>query len=183
MSIRYEQFTVLPDIYHDDIVRLLVMTDKEFVPPLSARSDTTQTDFHAMAAAQGEKCSISLYFKALLRQGFILAIADDKVVGFLSYIKDYVILNEIEVPEKNAYVSTICVDPGYRRRGITNHFYELLEANPDNQLVYTRTWSQNDSHLGLLRRRNYECILEVADDRASGISTVYYAKRLGGFIK
>jgi ribosomal protein S18 acetylase RimI-like enzyme len=169
----------LPEIYYDGIKRLLILTDHEFYPPLSSRVSTTQEHFRPDDSSYNKGHSISLYLQALLEQSFIIAIVDSVLVGFLSYIKDHIVA-DVNVLSKNVYVSTICVDPEYRRRGITSCFYDALEADTENHLVYTRTWNQNHAHINLLLKRKYEIIREFINDRDSGINTVYYAKRLDG---
>lgn len=179
VSVNYYSFKKLPEIYHDGIMRLLILTNHEFYPPLSSRVSTTQEHFQSDISNHNSGRSISLYFQALLKQSFIIATVDDVLVGFLSYIKDHIV-SDVNILGKNAYVSTICIDPDYRRCGVASYFYDLLEADTENQIVYTRTWSQNHSHINLLLKRKYEPILELVDDRASGINTVYYAKKLNG---
>jgi len=177
MLINYYLLEELPEKNYDEIICLLILTDNEFIPPLSSRRNTTQEIFHFDEDKKSK--SISNYFQALKKQKFILASIDSKIIGFLSYIKNHII-TDVNVLSNNAYVSTICIDPEYRRRGITNCFYEKLEIDINNQLVYTRTWSQNISHINLLIKRNYKLIHEIINDRASGINTVYYAKTLDG---
>jgi ribosomal protein S18 acetylase RimI-like enzyme len=177
MKLDYFSFENLPEKHYNEIVRLLVLTDKDFFPPLSSRTSTTQEHFALEAISQNADRTIYSYFQALLKQCFIIASADNEAKAFLSYKKNHV-ASDVDVLGKNAYVSTICVDPEYRGIGITSRFYDTLEADKNNQLVYTRTWSENHTHISLLKKREYELILEIADDRAAGISTVYYAKRL-----
>ena len=179
MTIEYIAVDKLPKTYYDGVKRLLVLTDEEFFPPLSVRSGTTQSDFHPDEpdySAGGD--SITLYFQALLKQSFILAVADGEIAGFLSYIRNHV-ADGVDISPENAYVSTICVAPAHRRRGIASTFYDKLEADERIPFVFTRTWGQNDSHIYLLKRRDYEKIAEFADDRATGVDTVYYAKKMG----
>ena len=177
MTINYSSFKTLPSEFYDGIKRLLVLTDNEFVPPLSSRTSTTQSDLHFHEEESSGEHSITLYFNALLKQRFIVATVDNNIAGFISFIKDHTV-DDVVVPSNNAYVSTICVDPEYRRRGITNEFYNEIEADPENHFVFTRTWSKNDSHIHLLLKRDYKLIHEVIDGRAEGINTVYYAKEL-----
>jgi len=179
ISINYILLDKLSEKYYDDILQLITLTDKEFCPPLSSRVSTTQENFH-LNNKNSEENSIFLYFKSLLKQSFILASVNYNVVGFLSYIKNHTI-TDVDIIRENAYVSTICINPDYRRRGITNCFYEKLETDENNKLIFTRTWNQNYSHINLLIKRNYELIHEIVNDRANGIDTVYYAKKLGRF--
>lgn len=101
--------------YAEDIKALLKEADLEFVPPLSSRSGTTQTE---LLDAVGEAGSIEPYYKSISRQRAILAIANGKVLGFMSLIPNHNIPNISESLEKNVYLSTIIVRREYRKSGI-----------------------------------------------------------------
>jgi len=96
MEMVYLIYDILPEQYHEDIKRLLVMADKEFFPPLSSRVSTTQNHFHDNASIHNEKDTMLLHFKALLRQCFILAVDNDRVAGFLSFRKNHTHIDIIE---------------------------------------------------------------------------------------
>ena len=92
--------------YAEDIKALLREADSEFVPPLSSRSGTTQTELDTAAGKTG---SIETYYKSISRQWAILAIANGRVLGFMSLIPNHNIPNISEKKKKNVYLSTIIV--------------------------------------------------------------------------
>ena len=64
---------------------LLAACDNDFVPPLSARSSTTQQSWE-----QGSGDGVALYAEALLQQSVLLWKQDGKTVGLLSFRPEYV---------------------------------------------------------------------------------------------
>jgi ribosomal protein S18 acetylase RimI-like enzyme len=174
MEINICTFEELPEKYHEGLKEILTMTDDEFVPPLSARVSTTQECLRDIATNQGEN-PMSAYFQVLSKQSFIIAVSDDAIVGFLSYLKNKS-FNGVPIADENIYVSTICVHPEYRRSGLASRFYDEVEKNKEYPVIYTRTWSKNQSHIHLLEKRGYKMLQRIADDRGVGIDTIYYAK-------
>lgn len=163
----------LPEEYRSDIWSLLCAADMEFVPPLSARSDTTQSK---LKGTLDEDTVPKEYFDRMLKQQYILAIADDKVIGFMTFISDHVLSvteNEIEC----VYISTVIVDKTYRNRGITRCFYDQMMREFSEKRIATRTWSTNHSHIHLLGSIGFELIKRIKDDRGEGIDTVYFCTR------
>ena len=151
---------------------LLETADREFVPPLSARTGTTQQILDAVTDAQA---GISAYFEQLSGQAFVLAHCKDTVCGFLSFIPDY-LLTAGGLHICCDYISTVIVKPEFRRHGITSGMYStLFHALPDH-IVATRTWSQNTAHLRILHRLGFRLALTLPNDRGAGIDTVYYIK-------
>ena len=174
VNVEYVLCDKLPNRFIDDVTELLVKADDEFIPPLSTRANTTQMDF---AQSSSRKKSIEPYLTKLLTQKFALAIEDGHVIGFISFIEDY-FAEGVKIPAENIYISTICVDKTRRRGNVANSLYELLEDEIDKSAIYTRTWSTNDAHLGLLKKRGYKLIAKTVGDRADGIDSVYYEKNL-----
>ena len=113
---------VIDEKYKKDILDLMILCDKEFVPPLSARKSTTQTDL----APSEEKGIPTEYFNNILNQFNLLAIEDGVVVGFMSFKKNYVCENISSEYAPNLYVTTIVVHPDYRHQGIAAKFYHKL---------------------------------------------------------
>lgn len=143
-----------------------------FVPPLSTRTSTHQTDLRSIGE-QGTQPGG--YFSELWRQPFVLALSEGRVVAFLSYIVDY----PVECGGGRlltTYVTTICVDPGFRRRGIATALYRLLERRADSRCLSVRTWSTNVAQMTLLQALGYQELVRIHDDRGRGIDTVYYLK-------
>lgn len=158
---------------HEDAVRaLLAACDEEFVPPLSARHSTRQANLDGSEFHDG----VDAYFDEMRRQPIILAVAGSELLGFLSYIPGYE-LPFLDGP--SSYVSTVCVAPAHRRRGVASALYGLLEERVAPGTVSLRTWSTNVAQITALERRGYACVRRIADDRGAGIDTVYFAKRLG----
>jgi ribosomal protein S18 acetylase RimI-like enzyme len=162
-----------PASYGDEIRRLLAAADEEFVPPLSAREGTTQTE----GLSEQRNDALNEYYEQCIDQSFILAHGGETVYGFLSFRQGYDI-EELGQYTPSTYVSTIIVDPTARREGHARAMYrELLTNLPAeirDQYVTTRTWSTNDRHLSLLDDLGFELLKRVKDDRGDGIDTVYY---------
>jgi len=162
-----------------ELWNILKEVDYEFIPPLSYRDSTTfsfdsKTSNHVVPES---------YFKKMLTQEIIISKKKccNSIVGFMSYISNY------KIDEKNIklncyYISTIGVTKGARGNGITVSFYKMLEdivvKGNFKKTIATRTWSTNQTHIKILQSLGYKQIIELKDDRAAGINTVYYAKEL-----
>lgn len=169
---------------------LLRWGDEQFVPPLSARHSSTQSDLAPHAAAADH--AIDDYYRALLEQRFLLAVDDGAdadgadgngntdgkrtLAGFMSYRPDYACA--YVDGGVCTYVSTILVAEAYRGAQLTERMYRALFTLPDvtGTVVATRTWSKNGAHLHILRKMGFSLIKTLPDDRGPGIDTVYYAK-------
>ena len=160
--------------YENQIWELLKKIDKEFIPPLSARKSTHQKEWNTPDTEGGEPVE---YFRQMKEQKIILALEKDKVRGFLTYISDFKleIGNEKMISE---YVSTIGVDPAYRKKGIAQSLYKKLIENSPGKRITTRTWSLNKSHLHILEEMGFELLVTIKNDRGRGIDTVYYTRRI-----
>ena len=164
--------SALQEHQKEDIWQLLKAADKEFVPALSARRDTTQKNLAGGAVSEEGPTS---YFTQMLNQSFILCVEDEKVLGFLSFIPDRM----LEVGGDSItcdYISTIVVSPEYRNRGITRSMYETLFRERKGKTYVTRTWSGNVAHLHLLENIGFQLTWKIENDRGPGIDTVYYKK-------
>ena len=184
---------------------LLRWGDEQFVPPLSARHSSTQSDLAPHAAAADH--AIDDYYRALLEQRFLLAVDDGvdgngtdgngtdgngtdgngtdgngntdgkrTLAGFMSYRPDYACA--YVDGGVCTYVSTILVAEAYRGAHLTERMYRALFTLPDVEgtVVATRTWSKNGAHLHILGEMGFSLIKTLPDDRGPGIDTVYYAK-------
>jgi len=156
----------------NDVWELIKASDTEFVPPLSSRVDTTQTDLHG----KSEKKEPTEYFESLLEQSFVLSVEDGRVIGFLSFRPDHRLKNEHGLDLICNYVSTIIVAKDQRRKGYTENMYRALIRSTRGKTIATRTWSQNTAHILLLEKLGFELLMRIPDDRGEGIDTVYYAK-------
>ena len=169
--------------YDDEKIRnqlldLLIISDKEFVPALSSRESTTQTNLlGSNEDKKDEGNSIKIpysYFNNLFNQEIIIATENDKLIGFMSFKKNYVCKN---IPDKflpNVYVSTVIVNPNHRGKGITRLFYKFINKNYKDCHIFTRTWSTNVGHLKILTSLGFNQTLSIKNDRGNGIDTVYY---------
>lgn len=156
----------------DQIFKLICDADKEFVPPLSSRNSTTQTNL-SENADRGELPYE--YFEGIKDQAAILAVEDNKIIGFMSFIPEKC----VKMGKKQIhalYLSTIIVDKENRRRGISYGMYQFLLDKYKDKNIITRTWSTNLGHLELLKKLGFQLIKCIPDDRGEGIDTVYYGR-------
>lgn len=167
---------LLADSQKKDIWELLLLADKEFIPPLSERESTVQQGLEP--TNDSTKKVPRAYFEELVQQEFLLASTNDRVIGFFSYISNHTV--KLQAGEKILadYVSTIIVHPDYRRGGIAEKFYERMIDSKDSGNIVTRTWSSNFAHLRLLQKLGFQNVLTVTDDRGTGIDTVYMCKSI-----
>ncbi|MBR2801423.1 MAG: GNAT family N-acetyltransferase [Erysipelotrichaceae bacterium] len=150
-----------------EVWQILIESDREFVPPLSARSSTVQQDLQDT----NEKELPSAYFAALQEQSFLLAKEGEETLGFLSYRQGYVL--EKLGKEAYTYVSTVIVRKPYRGQGITAQLYQHLRKITEEK-VLLRTWSGNTAHMAVLTKLGFREVLRIPNDRGEGIDTVYY---------
>lgn len=162
----------LTDAQKKDIMALLVLTDHEFIPPLSARNDTTQKNL----APGSPSTEVPIkYYETIIKQEFILAVSNDHIIGFMSYIPDHVVLDGAQSVIAH-YITTVIVHPDFRGQGITEGFYRVLFSRFEDKSICTRTWSTNHAHLKILHRLGFTNILTLKNHRGEGIDTVYYCK-------
>ena len=150
---------------------LLVLCDKEFTPPLSARSSTTQLDLHS---SEESKSGIEEYFVEISKQSAVVATFKGEVVGFVSFKYDYVCEYITKDFAPNVYVSTIIVHPKYRHRSIASSMYEVLIKKLPKHYIFTRTWSTNLSHIRILLSLGFHEHCQISNDRGENIDTNYY---------
>ncbi len=152
---------------NQQVLALMKKHDKDFVPPLSHRGSTTQGNLDHLPEG-----NIENYFNEMLEQEFFIAFNEKQVVGFMTFRKNFV--SPVIKDANNIYISTIIVDEDYRGRGITKDFYRLCLHKYKQKHIFTRTWSQNMSHIGLLAGIHFTEFHRIPDDRGKGIDTVYY---------
>ena len=179
MSINIEHHTELTnEQYLDDIWKLLCRYDQAFVPPLSARENTYQSNLLGGQSTIGKPRK---YFETLKEQSFLIALNENRrVVGFMSYRPRYV-CEDLEDNIETNYVTTIIVEEEQRGKGITTTFYKTLFARLDpTDTVTTRTWSTNNDHIHVLMKLGFDMVKSIEDSRGEGIDTVYYRKTIEG---
>lgn len=152
------------------IRQLLILADQEFVPPISARTSSTQSDL-----APGGTGSIDAYYETIRELPVVLAMDGQRVVGFMHFRFDYTCGHIAADTLPNAYACTSSVHPDARGHGLMRKFYTaIIEAYPE-RLVCTRTWHTNLGHLHILTKLGFHQTCCLENDRGPGIHTVYYA--------
>ena len=159
--------------YAKDILALLTLSDNDFLPPLSARTSTTQT---ALQPLKSNDDGITFYHKEMMQQEILGALDGDVLLGFVSYKHNFsnACIDEKYFP--NVYLSTLVLHPSARGKRLTAKFYDYLfnEVFPTRN-IFTRTWSTNGSHLHILQSFDFKEWKRIPNDRGEGIDTVYYA--------
>ena len=159
--------------FRDKIGALLAKCDSEFVPPLSSRSSTTQSNLSQSEVGDG----ISSYLNALMEQEIICAIDEDSLLAFVSYRTNYTCPEIGEDLTPNVYISTLIVAPDARGCGITRKIYSYLFEKYSDRPVFTRTWSTNLAHIKILEGFGFSEHHRIKDHRGEGIDTVYFRLR------
>ena len=86
MDLKYFE-TVAACGYAADIHALLVLADKEFIPPLSARGSSTQQD---LTSADPVSDGAKAYYEAMSDQPVVVAVESGRCYGFMALKKDYI---------------------------------------------------------------------------------------------
>jgi ribosomal protein S18 acetylase RimI-like enzyme len=153
---------------------LLCEYDNDFVPPLSSRNNSHQSDLEGTDS----NTLPHAYFKEL---HFILVFEHYKIIGFTSFRNGYA-CNELLAVGPSNYATTTCISKSHRNRGIAQKLYRYLEESIPLNLklpyVTRRTWSTNTNQIYLFEKLGYELLVKLDNHRGSGIDTVYYGKRI-----
>lgn len=171
------EFRVLNDTeknqYREELLEILSINDKNFIPPLSQRSSTTQANL----LGDDNKADILPYFNKMLEQNVLAMFWEEKLIGFVSYIENY--LSDVIGSEThpNIYLSTLAMRPESRGMGATKKAYTYLffDRYPHCN-IYTRTWSTNGPHIHILGGFGFCELKRIPNDRGEGIDTVYFCK-------
>ena len=161
-------------LYKDDIICTLKESDNDFVPPLSMRNSTTQTDL-TCSTALGDQAIFS-YGNEMLSQVILGAFEENNLLGFVSFKENYTndIITSDSLP--NIYISTLVLKKEARGKRLTQQMYDCLFNNLyKDRSIFTRTWSTNAAHLKILENFNFTLIKTIENDRGVGIDTVYFA--------
>jgi ribosomal protein S18 acetylase RimI-like enzyme len=159
--------------HEDAIIALLTMADKEFIPPLSQRGSSTQSDLSGGSLHAG----VMDYYHSMQQQPVILAIEDGKCLGFMAFMLDHTCEQIKAEMGPNLYASTCVVDPATRGKGVMKNFYlEMIRLYPE-RMVCTRTWHTNAPHLHILDKLGFAEIARLKDHRGPGMDTVYFARK------
>ena len=173
-SLEYAFEVALSDRHAVEVRRLLESCGDEFMPPLSTRMSTHLTDLRCL---EGTGTRPGEYFSELSHQPFVLALSDGHVIAFLSFIEDHPVMRG-EERLVTTYVTTICVAPEWRHRGIATDLYRHLERHASSRYLSVRTWSTNAAQVTLLQSLGYRELSRIRDDRGEGLDTVYYLRDL-----
>lgn len=155
--------------YDSLILEILTAADNEFVPPLSSRRSTTQSD---LTGDKKDGDGIFRYFEEMKKQRLMVALDDGKTLAFMSFKEN--LENEVIKDTPNVYLSTLIVSPEGRGAGLTQKMYEKLFTLYPEAFVFTRTWSTNAAHIKILSRLKFEVLKTLENDRGEGIDTVYF---------
>lgn len=153
------------------ILEMLTFSDREFVPPLSARSSTTQQNLSG-----SESCpdGIRQYYTQLQTQKVMAAVEGDRLLAFVSYIENYISGPITPGDTPNIYLSTLVMRPEARGKGLTKQLYTHLFDAYKPVPVFTRTWSTNIAHIRILDFFGFETLEILKDHRGPGIDTIYF---------
>lgn len=173
VSYHIEHYTVLPDAMRSQVYQLLEKCENEFMPPLSQRVSTRQSNL--VDTDSSSATGIGSYFDEMAEQSFLLAVSDTdgRLLAFLSYIPSRQLPEEI-LDRESSYVSTICTAHEARGNGIARALYTALEETTD--VITIRTWSTNMSQLHILNSMGYEELARIPNDRGQGIDTLYFIR-------
>lgn len=166
MIVEFDEAPHEPDVAAG-VRQLLVEADMEFVPPLSSRADT------GTLLAEYDGQDVDRYTESMAKEDWLVAREGADVVGVLSFLDT----------SGTAYVTTVIVTAGSRRRGVGTRLYEALERLATERglsAMETRTWSTNRSHLRLLVSRGFIESRREFDERGAGLDTVYQRRDLTG---
>lgn len=163
--------TVAESGYGGQILELLELADKEFVPPLSSRASSTQQTLDSTETAPA---GVLDYYGTMATQPAILAVEEGKCLGFMAFKVDY--LCEYVQKTPNLYASTCIVHPDARGRRLMQGFYEKMLALFPRHSIFTRTWHTNLSHLRVLEKLGFSQCARLKDHRGPGMDTVYYSR-------
>ncbi len=155
----------------EDIRELLRLCDTEFVPYLSSRSSTTQSN---LLYSKNQADGIDAYFENIAEQSAIVALDGKRVIAFMSFKNDYICEHITQKYLPNLYVTTVIVHPKYRRQNIASKMYDVLISRFNKHYIFTRTWSTNLSHIRILISLGFHEHCVLCDDRGPDIDTNYY---------
>ena len=159
-----------------EIWEIMKNSDNDFIPPLSARVDTTHK-FNGNNQVQNEVNDEGpvKYFDEIKKESFVLILNNGKIKGFMSFIKEY----SLETEEGNEicdYITTIIIDSNSRNKGYTKKMYYVILNERKGNKIATRTWSTNYSHMHILETLGFKLVQRDINDRGENIDTVYYLK-------
>lgn len=148
------------------LIEILEAVDAEFVPPLSKR-------YPSLSAV------VEHYSKLGVESIWIGVFEGERPVGFISASLGST--GEGDALENgSAYVSFVCVHPGFRRRNLAFLLSTKLEAElkkADVESMFVRTWSTGNA-VPLYEKLGFKVVRIVENERAPGIHGLYMKKEL-----
>ncbi len=160
-------------LYKQTILDAMKESDNDFVPPLSARSSTTQKN---LAGGKSSEQGLLSYCNEMLSQIVLGAFEGDNLLGFVSFKKNYTCDVIVDCDSPNIYLSTLILKKEARGKHLTQQMYDyLFNTLYADRSIFTRTWSTNGAHLRILEKFNFTLIKTIPNDRGNGIDTVYFA--------
>ncbi len=154
--------------------RILTECDRDFYPPLSARSSTRQLSWDGQTAGHD---GVRDYYQVLLKQENLFWKEDGEIAGFLSFVPYYT-CEHLKDYEEICYLTTLCVSPKFRGRGLSPRIYgavfDYIHRTYLNSTIAFRTWSTNAAQMYLVKKLGLTEILRLKDDRGPGVDTIYY---------
>lgn len=156
---------------------LLVEVDAEFLPQLSARTDTLSM----VPRTEPGKPGASAYLEAMGFEHWLVALCGESVVGLISFTSTN--RHPVLAPwSPSLYATTVAVSPHARCLGVGTALYDEFEGVARQwglPFLTTRTWTTNDDHLRLLSARGFRRVIELPHDREPHVGTVYLAYSVG----
>jgi len=156
-----------------EIYEILKEADNEFLPPLSQRSSTTQSDLKPSSENDG----VMKYFNEMINQRIMVALEDGQILAFVSFRENYKNSEITDTELPNIYISTLIVKPEGRGKRLTQIMYEMLFKEYETVNIFTRTWSLNAAHIKILSKFDFKEYKVLKNDRGEGVDTVYFIKK------
>ena len=156
---------------------ILVECDNDFVPPLSYRAGTKQTDWtHKGATHEG----VRDYFDTVMQQHVLLWKRDGEVIAFMSF-RPHEVTPHLEQYGSACYLSTLCVRHACRGQGLSPKIYRAAQQwarEHGGEITVLRTWSTNAVQMHLMGKLGYVEKARLRNDRGPGVDTVYYVHEM-----
>ena len=152
---------------------MMQASDREFIPPLSSRSSTTQADLTGKNTVED---GLQLYFSQMMQQQILAAMEGERLLSYVSYRENYICPEIGEDTHPNIYLSTLISRPETRGKGLTKQLYDHLfnTCYPDRS-IFTRTWSTNAAHIRIFDKFGFSLLCRKENDRGPGLDTVYFS--------
>ena len=152
---------------------ILVECDNDFVPPLSYRAGTKQTDWTHKGATHA---GVRDYFDTVMQQHVLLWKRDGETIAFMSF-RPHEVTPHLEQYGSVCYLSTLCVRHACRGQGLSPKIYRAAQQwarEHGGEITVLRTWSTNAAQMHLMGKLGYVEKARLKDDRGAGVDTVYY---------